>query len=458
MTNGNPAELLDQRPLSRLQITVWVLCVLVAMMDGFDTQAIGYVAPAIVQAWGISKLALGPVFSAGLVGSLLGALIFGPSADRFGRKPVLIVCASIFGLAALATANAESTLVLLGLRFVTGLGMGGAMPIAIAQTSEFMPRRIRGFAMTLTYCGFSAGAALGGLAADQLIQRFSWQSVFIAGSVPTLVLVFCMVFWLPESISFLLSHDDTRGRAKIILGKLGLNPSEIRYSAWRSDKLALTTAVGRLFTDGRAPITAAIWLIVFMNLVELYFFTSWLPTVIHGVGISIGLAALVTALFQVGGTLGALAIGRLIDIFRKFRVMCCVFFSAAVFVTSVGYLLSHTDSSWAFVSIACAVTLAGVCVVGGQIGIIAVTATIYPTEIRSAGVGWALGIGRIGSVVGPFIGSALIAGQLPIFELFLIGAVPVVIAGSTSLWLDAFTLRMAQATAPQPDTTSLAVR
>ena len=445
MTDAEKAGLLDQKPLSRLQIIVWVLCVLVAMMDGFDTQAIGYVAPAIVQSWGITKLALGPVFSAGLIGSLFGALIFGPLADRFGRKPMLMVCGSIFGLAALATATAESTPVLLGLRFVTGLGMGGAMPIAIAQTSEFMPRRIRGFAMTLTYCGFSIGAALGGLAAAQLIDRFNWQSVFIAGGVPTLVLVFCMVFLLPESIGFLLAHDDAKGRTSIILGKLGLKPSEVRASTWKTDKLALTTAVARLFTDGRAPMTAAIWLIVFMNLMELYFFTSWLPTVVHGVGISIGSAALVTALFQVGGTLGALAIGRLIDTFRKFLVMSCVFFSAAVFVSLVGYLLSDSGSSLTFVSIACAVTLAGVCVVGGQIGIIAATATVYPIAIRSAGVGWALGIGRIGSVVGPFIGSALIAAQLPNSELFLIGAVPVVIAGVTSFWLDAFTRRKASA-------------
>jgi AAHS family 4-hydroxybenzoate transporter-like MFS transporter len=441
MNDADLADHLDKKPLSRLQITVWILCVLVAMMDGFDTQAIGYVAPAIVKSWGISKLALGPVFSAGLIGSLFGALIFGPLADRFGRKPVLIVCAFTFGLGALATANAESTPVLLGLRFITGLGMGGAMPIAIAQTSEFMPRRIRGFAMTLTYCGFSIGAALGGLAADQLIQRFGWQAVFVTGGLPTLVLAFFMLFWLPESIGFLLTRNDAKSRAGIILTKLGLNASEIRYSTEKFDKLSPTTAVARLFSEGRALFTAAIWLIVFMNLTELYFFTSWLPTVAHEAGISIGSAALITALFQVGGTVGALVIGRLVDNFRKFRVMCCVYFSAAVFVSSVGYLLTDTGSPLAFASIACAVTLAGACVVGGQIGIIAVTATMYPTSIRSSGVGWALGIGRIGSVMGPFVGSALIAAQLPNAELFLIGAVPVIIAGTTSLFLDNFVFR-----------------
>jgi MFS transporter, AAHS family, 4-hydroxybenzoate transporter len=442
--------LLDRVPISTSQIMVGLLCALVAVMDGFDTQAIGYVAPAIVQSWKISKVALGPVFSAGLIGALLGALSFSPLADRFGRKPILILCSIVFGCGALATAAADSLSTLLVLRFLTGLGMGGAMPIAIAQTSEFMPARARTLAVTLTYCGFSLGAALGGMAADQLIERFSWQAVFVAGGIPILLLALTMTLWLPESISFLLSHQITRKQGEDALRKLGVDPNEIPLGSRPETRLAPTAAVAKLFAEGRTAQTLAIWVIVFMNLMELYFFTSWLPTVVHSAGLTIGRAALVTALFQAGGTVGALIISKLLDRFRKFRVLGCIYIGAAVFVTTVGYLLASGAALSALITIQIAVALAGVCIVGGQIGTIAATATLYPTAIRSSAVGWALGMGRLGSVIGPFIGSALISAGLGNFELFLIGALPVSIAAAVALWLDTAVLRPSRPGEPVP--------
>ncbi len=439
MKGKDVTGLLDERPLSRLQVVVGLICILVAVMDGFDTQAIGYVAPAIIQDWGIPKLTLGPVFSAGLIGSLLGALIFGPVADRYGRRPVLVICTLVFGTAALASSLAASVPVLLALRFITGLGLGGAMPVALAQTSEYMPRRIRGLAVTLTYVGFSLGAALGGVAADQLIRHFSWEAVFVAGSVPTLVLVFCIAVWLPESIDFMVKQGSHRGRLARVLGKLGVDAGMVREpEVQKAGRLGLAAAVAQLFADGRAPATAAIWLIVFMNLVELYFFTSWLPVIVHDTGMTVGDAALVTALFQIGGSVGAVVIGWLIDRFPKFIVLGCIYLGAALFIALVGCVLAGVHGPLVFVALAAVVTCAGACVVGGQIGVIAATSTIYPAAIRTSGVGWALGIGRIGSVVGPFIGSALIANQLPVLELFAIGAVPAVMAGSSALWLGFF--------------------
>jgi MFS transporter, AAHS family, 4-hydroxybenzoate transporter len=444
MKGKDVAGLLDERPLSRLQIVVGLICVLVAVMDGFDTQAIGYVAPAIIQAWGIPKLTLGPVFSAGLIGSLLGALTFATLADRYGRRPILVICALIFGAAALASSLASSVPVLLVLRFITGLGLGGAMPIALAQTSEYMPQRVRGLAVTLAYVGFSLGAALGGVAADQLIRHFSWEAVFVAGGAPTLILVFCIAIWLPESIDFMLRQANRRESLARVLGKLRIDAGMVHEPASQRGKLGLTAAVTQLFADGRAAATTAIWLIVFMNLVELYFFTSWLPVIVHDTGMTVGDAALVTALFQIGGSAGAVVIGWLIDRFPKFTVLGCIYLGAALFVGSVGCVLAREHGPFVFVALAAVVTCAGVCVVGGQIGIIAATSTIYPAAVRTSGVGWALGIGRIGSVVGPFIGSALIANQLPVVELFAIGAVPAVIAGWSALWLGSFDTRRRQ--------------
>lgn len=450
MRGSDLGGLLDRAPISASQVVVALLCALVAVMDGFDTQAIGYVAPAIVQSWKISKVALGPVFSAGLVGALLGALTFSPLADRFGRRPILILCSVLFGCGALATAFADSLSALLILRLLTGLGMGGAMPIAIAQTSEFMPARARTLAVTLTYCGFSLGAALGGMAADQLIDRFGWQAVFIAGGIPILVLALIMTLWLPESISFLLSHQLTRKRGEEALGRLGVDPKEIPLGSRPQTRLSPTAAVGQLFAEGRTAQTLGIWVIVFMNLMELYFFTSWLPTVVHAAGLTIGTAALVTALFQAGGTVGALIISKLLNSYRKFRVLGCIYIGAAVFVAAVGYLLASGAALTALITIQISVTLAGACIVGGQIGTIAATSTLYPTAIRSSAVGWALGIGRLGSVIGPFIGSALISAELGNFELFLIGALPVSIAAAVALWLDTTVLRPARTVEPLP--------
>jgi len=428
--------ILDARPVSRLQIVVAAICIMVAVMDGFDTQAIGYVAPAIIKDWDIERVVLGPVFSAGLIGSLLGALTFGTLADRYGRRPMLIVCTLVFGTAALASSQAASVPALVVLRFVTGLGLGGAMPIALAQTSEYMPRRIRSVAVTLTYVGFSMGAALGGVAAEELLRQFSWQAVFVAGGVPTLVLMGAIAVWLPESLAFMARQASRPTRLEAVLKRLGVAAGTVL--AVRSRPPAVAAAVAELFADGRAAVTAAVWLIVFMNLVELYFFSNWLPVILHDVGLTVGEAALVTALFQIGGSVGAVAIGVLIDRLPKFIVLGCSFVSAAAFIAAVGGVLAAATGVLLFWGLAAVVTCAGVCVVGGQIGVIAAASTIYPAAVRTSGVGWALGIGRIGSVVGPFVGSALIANHLPVHELFAVGAVPAVIAGASALWLGSF--------------------
>ena len=439
MSDFEVVQVSEEKPLNLPQMTVVALCAAVALLDGFDTQAIGYVAPAIVQSWAISKLALGPLFSAGLIGSLFGALIFGSLADRFGRRSLLIFCTLLFGCGALASAFANSLLALSTLRLVTGFGMGGAMPIAIAQTSEFVPARARGIMVTLTYCGFSIGAALGGVAASRLIERFGWRSVFVMGGLSPLVLVMCLMLWLPESVEFLMAGKTTYARSDTIQSKLGITT---RKSPGISPRTSSRSATGlsQLFTGVNGKLTPVIWLIVFMNLVELYFFSNWLPTMIHGVGINVGRAALITALFQGGGTVGALVIGGLIDRFRKFRIMTSTYFAAAIFVASVGYLLSRIGGSGGLFLFAIVVTLAGACVVGGQIGIVAVASTIYPSSIRASGVGWALGIGRTGSVIGPLVGTLLIAAKLDNTRLFLVGAIPVLVAALLSLFADRLSL------------------
>ena len=423
----NVRECIDERPFGRYQLLITAMCALVVFLDGFDTQAIGYVAPAIIKDLGMNRAALSPVFSASLVGLMLGALIGGPVSDRFGRRPVLLGGMVFFGVMSLLTVLAGSVNSLLVLRLLTGLGLGCVMPNAIALTSEYAPERVRSTAVMVMFCGFSLGAALGGLAAAVLIQDFGWRSVFVAGGVLPLVAAVALWFWLPESVRFLVLNGGDKGRIATIMQKI--DPSLAgRGVQFQADEHRETKSpVRQLFADRRALLTSLLWVVFFMSLMDLYFLSNWLPTVINDAGIPVSSAALITAMLQVGGTVGTLVLGRVFDRVSPFLALSAIYFLAACFIAAVGY---------AGVSVT-ALTLtifgAGFCIVGGQIGANALAAKAYPTAIRATGVGWSLGIGRIGSVLGPVIGGMLLSMHWDMRQLFLIGAVPVFIASIAAL-------------------------
>jgi AAHS family 4-hydroxybenzoate transporter-like MFS transporter len=416
-------QFIDQLPLSRYQLLIAILCAMVLFMDGFDAQAMGFVAPALIANLRIARASLGPVFSSGLVGIMIGALIFGPLADRIGRKPVLVFCTLLFGACSLLTATAVSLPSLLVYRLITGFGLGGAMPNAVALTSEFMPKRLRATAITLMFVGFSTGAAVGGFAAAALISRFGWQSVFIAGGVAPCTIAVLLIAFLPESIRFLLMK---RGEDKEIARSLariapGASPG-LAASLVIEERPVREFVVQQLFTAGRTPMTLLIWVIFFMSLLDLYFLNAWLPTVIHDAGIVVEKAIVLTALFQVGGAVGSLIMGRLLDRFLSFGVLACAYLSAGVFVFLIG------AAGKSAVLLALTIFAAGCGVIGGQSSANALTAEFYPTPIRSTGVGWALGIGRVGSIIGPLLGGGLLSFEHQTRRVFWAAAIPVLIA------------------------------
>src|SRR3954467_3211056 len=219
------AEFIDRQPVGGFQIKLLATCAAVLFLDGFDTQAIGYVAPALAKEWGLTKAALGPVFSAGLFGLMIGALMFGPLADRIGRKKIILFSTLAFGIGTLATAFVQDVNTLLVIRFLTGLGLGGAMPNTIAMTSEFNPQRRRATMVMIMFCGFSLGAALGGLLAAALIPQFGWRSVFVVGGAAPLLLVPVLVLKLPESVRFLALTGRANARVGELLGLI--NPKAV---------------------------------------------------------------------------------------------------------------------------------------------------------------------------------------------------------------------------------------
>jgi AAHS family 4-hydroxybenzoate transporter-like MFS transporter len=426
-TRVNVRACIDERPFGRYQLLVTGLCALIVFLDGFDTQAIGYVAPAIIKEFGVSRAALSPVFSASLIGLMLGALIGGPVSDRFGRRPVLLGGMVFFGIMSLLTVMAGSIESLLVLRLLTGLGLGCVMPNAIALTSEYAPARVRSTAVMVMFCGFSLGAALGGLAAAVLIKDFGWQSVFVAGGVLPLVAAGAVWLWLPESVRFLVLNGGDKHRIAAIMQKI--DPAFAGKGVlFQADEHKETKfPVKQLFADKRALLTGLLWVVFFMSLMDLYFLSNWLPTVINDAGIPVGSAALITAMLQVGGTVGTLVLGRVFDKVSPFLALSVIYFLAAAFIVAIGVAGTSVGA------LVATIFGAGFCVIGGQIGANALAAKSYPTSIRATGVGWSLGIGRIGSVLGPVIGGMLLSMHWDMRQLFLVGAIPVFVAGIAAL-------------------------
>jgi AAHS family 4-hydroxybenzoate transporter-like MFS transporter len=359
--------------LDRVQILPIAICGAIALMDGYDAQSMGYVAPALSADLHISRAALGPLLSAGLVGMVGGALVFGPVADRIGRKSVLIISTIVFSVMSLAMAAAGSLQMVAVFRLLAGLGLGGALPNTIALTTEFTPKKYEATAVTSMMCGFTLGAAFGGVVAAALISRLGWQAVFVVGGAVPLFIAGVAAFFLPNSVGFRMDQRNA-------------------------------FLVKELFREGRAGVTLLMWVCFFMNLMLIFFLNSWLPTVITDRGITVRTAILITTLFQVGGTFGAVILGRICDkrVLSPFYVLALVYLGAAVTTILIG------QSGASIAALIVTVTASGFCVTGGQTASNAVAAGYYPAPIRSTGVGWCLGIGRVGSIIGPVLGGALL--------------------------------------------------
>jgi MFS transporter, AAHS family, 4-hydroxybenzoate transporter len=418
---------IDERGVSPVQVLLVVLCFLVVALDGFDTTAIGFIAPAIRTEWGATPAQLAPLFGAGLSGFMIGAFAFGPFADRLGRRTILVLTVLFFGAASLASAFAPSIGMLILLRFVTGLGLGGALPNAVTLTSEYCPEGRRSFLVTVMICGFPLGSALGGVAAALLIPEYGWRSVLVLGGVLPLLLAPALWVIVPESARFLVARGGRDARVAVTLRRIAADaviPAGTRFvGGGRPERLP----VGELFRPDVLIGTLLLWLTFFMSLLVIYLMTSWLPLLLSSTGVSLGTASLVTSLLMGGGVLGGVALGRIMDNFNPHRVLGVAYALAGVFIITLGNV---AGVPWLA---ALAVFGAGFCAAGGQGGINAVAAAHYSTNSRSTGVSWAHGVGRLGSVLGSMLGGVLLSPGRQLSTAFVIVAVPAFVAGASML-------------------------
>jgi AAHS family 4-hydroxybenzoate transporter-like MFS transporter len=321
------------------------------------------------------------------------------------------------------TATATSVSQLIAYRVFTGFGMGGAMPNAIALTSEYMPRRSRNAAVMTMFAGFSFGSAFAGWTVAALIRNYGWESIFlVGGAIPVLVAIL-LIGLLPESIRFLVIKGGQKEKVSAYLKRIAPVPETDELVVGPDEHQSRGSfSVGQLFADGRAILTLLLWVMFFMNLLNLWFLNNWLPTIMTDAGLTVETASLITSLFQIGGLIGALVLAGLVGRRLSFAVLASTYFAAAVFIFLIG------SAGASIPLLVMTVFASGIGVIGGQTVANALSADYYPTAIRATGVGWSLGIGRVGSIVGPILGGFLLSYGGTARHVFWAAAIPALIA------------------------------
>jgi MFS transporter, AAHS family, 4-hydroxybenzoate transporter len=414
------ARFVDEQKVGAFHIKLLILSFFIVLFDGYDIGAAPFAAPSWIKAWGITnRAALAPVLTASLFGILFGSPILGFVGDMFGRKKAIILSCLIFGGFTWAGAWADSLDAMWWLRFFAGIGIGGLLPNLIALNAEFAPRRLRATMIILMFTGITFGGSVPGAVAAWWVPHYGWPILFVIGGIAPIVMAGVAALWLPESIKYLTVKGHAAQVARVLTS---LQPSapvgpETRFIL-ADEQRATSVSPRLLFSDGLAAITPLLWLLFLLNLMGFYFLASWNPTLLASAKVSEAMAAIGTALFQIGGTIGGLTLSRPID--RKgFLPITILFVVAVPVIASIGYVGNLSP-----ILLMLVLVLGGFCVLGLQFGLNAASAMIYPTAVRSNGSGWAFGIGRFGSIAGPYIGGYLIARHVPIEQLYLLAAIP----------------------------------
>jgi AAHS family 4-hydroxybenzoate transporter-like MFS transporter len=416
--------LIDAAGMRALQIRTVVLCGMAALLDGLDLQSIGLAAPGIIATLHVPPRSFGLVFSAALLGLMLGAFCLGPVADRIGRRRILIGALAVFGVFTLCTAFATSFEMLLGLRFLAGVGLGGAMPSFISLGSEYAPRRKRAVMVGLLWAGFPLGGVLGGVLGSWIIPVFGWPSIFYVGGVLPLLLALVLVAALPESIGFLVARDHASSEIATLIGRITGHPPPPGARFVLGEERPSGVSLRHLFSHGRAAGTVLLWIAYFAIFLMLVTNTAWSPTLLQANGMALAQAAIAMAAFNAGSVIGTSLAGVLITTFDAYRSLAILFIASAVSFGLIG------EAAPSFAGTAALQGLTGLFLGAGSSGLIAAAAMFYPTATRSTGVGWAMGMGRLGSFAGPLVVGLMVGARYDIVMTYgAVGCPALVAAG-----------------------------
>ncbi|KAB2905542.1 MAG: MFS transporter [Burkholderiaceae bacterium] len=420
MKTAEVNQIIDNARFTRFHWMVMWLCALLLVFDGYDLFIYGVVLPVLMKEWGLTPVQAGALGSYALFGMMFGAFIFGPLADRIGRKKGIAICFLLFTGATFLNGFATSPTEFGIYRFIAGLGCGGLMPNAVALMNEYAPKRLRSTLVAIMFSGYSLGGMLSAGLGIYMLPRFGWQAMFFSAAVPIVLLP--LILWkLPESVGFLLRQ----GREDQARGMLARVDPSAHITA--DTRLVLADAKGAgvpmldLVKDGRALGTLMIWVAFFCCLLMVYALGSWLPKLMANAGYSLGSSLSFLLALNFGGMAGAIAGGWLGDRFSLPKVVVVFFAVGTVSIAALGY---NSPMPVLYLLI----TLAGATTIGTQILLYANTAQFYPLAMRSTGLGWASGVGRTGAIVGPLLGGALMAAALPLQMNFLAFAIPGLVA------------------------------
>jgi MFS transporter, AAHS family, 4-hydroxybenzoate transporter len=401
---------LENQKIGGLQLRVAAICTVVQLCDGYDVNSIGVSVPQLTHLWHLPGPAFTGAFLWSSIGILVGALSAGPIGDRFGRKPLLIASLLIFGVASLLSALANSLMVLTVLRFFTGLGIGGGFPGAATLTGDYAPERRRALMIMASFTGAPIGGFLCAQAAGFLLPTLGWRAIFVLGGVIPLALVVVMALWLPESPRFLARKERLSPREAALLKRLDIEPG--RTAAADLD-LARGNPVAMLFGRGYALQTVLMWIIFFCSLMNLFLFIYWMPEVLHLTGMTPAGAARATSFRELGAIFAVFYLGALIDRFGPERALAWNYAAGIIFIGLIALV------AMPYLALVLVIFISGMTIIGSQTGANAACGKLYPARMRTSGLGWALGIGRLGGIAAPILGGFLLRSGLAPTHIFL---------------------------------------
>ena len=463
-TSADPREILKNAPMSALQIFVVVVTIALNALDGFDVMSISFASPGIATEWGINRAALGIVLSMELIGMAIGSILLGGVADKIGRRPTMLGCLVIMalGMFMVTTSNGVLGSILLpviglfgtvdvrladlsGWRVVTGLGIGGMLAAINAVASEFSNAKSRHLNVSLMSIGYPIGAVLGGLVAAQLLKTGDWRSVFYFGAIVTAVLIPVVYFAVPESVHWLTRKQPVGALQAVnkAMGRMGHAPASALPVI---PPEARSKSAGDIFGPAMLMTTALVTAAYFFHITTFYYLIKWVPKLVVDMGFMPSAAAGVLVWVNVGGATGGALFAVLTQKFNLKTLTMAVLLLSTVAITIFGY----TPADLQRLSLICA--LSGFCINAGIVGLYAIIAQAFPTHVRASGTGFAIGVGRGGSVLAPIIAGFLFTAGFSLPSVSLAMA-----AGST---LAACTLLMLklESDKPAPETATQAAR